>query len=138
MRADTGAANTGNYIAAYSLLSNKTANATALALARQMAVKAMTTDLWNTEQGVFANGTKDKSAPMVAGLKSVLIRGLHLVSPLMDADMQNAILQYVNIQYWSLANYDSDNAAQPLRYGPNWNGPRNFSTSAEVSERSQL
>ncbi|KUJ06785.1 uncharacterized protein LY89DRAFT_743424 [Mollisia scopiformis] len=113
---------TGNYIAAYTLLSNLTSNATALTIARKTLTSSLTTNIWNTNQGVLLHTSN--TSTKVVGIQSVLIRRLHFVYPFMDADVQDAIRQYVNIQYWSLVNYDSDNATKPLLYGSSWDGPK--------------
>ena len=84
----------------------------------------MNTPLWNTAQGAIFEGRGNVTASDDGiGFKSVLIRNLHRVYDWMDADVQEAITQYVNIQYWSLVNYDSNDPAQPMQYGRNWTGP---------------
>lgn len=116
---------TGNYIAAYTLLGNATSNTTMLSIARQTAINAMTSAVWNTPQGVIfeENASQSPAGRSVVGLMGVLIRRLHTVYAFMDADVQEAIRQYVNIQYWSLVNHDSDDATKPLVFGKSWPGP---------------
>lgn len=42
----------------------------------------------------------------------------------MDSEMQSAIVQYINIQYWSMVNRDSNDPSHPTLYGRNWPGPK--------------
>lgn len=131
---------TGNYIATYTLLGNTTSNSTMLSIARRTALNAMTSNVWNTPQGVLFEATA-KDSPgrrSVVGLMGVLIRRLHLIYAFMDEDMQAAIRQYVNIQYWSLVNRDSDDAEKPLVFGKDWTGPYAAPKSAEDAVTWQL
>ena len=84
----------------------------------------MTTTLWNTAKGVNSEGSGD---PTAGGdgleFKPVLMRALIFVHPWMAADVQSAIVRYIDVQYWSMVNYDSDDAKAPTQYGRNWTGP---------------
>lgn len=92
---------------------------------------SLTTDLWNSNKGVLVGHTMPGQTE-VAGLKSVLVRNMALIYPLMDAEMQAALLQYINIQYWSLVNFDSDDASRPVNYGVSWNGPKYNGTNGKA------
>lgn len=116
--------NAGLYMAAYTSLSNTTSNTTALALAEKCAIASMTTNIWNNAQGVITEGAGDPSeGDDGVGFKAILIRYLHQSYPILSAKVQVAIRQYINIQYWSLVNKDSNDPKHPVQYGRNWVGP---------------
>lgn len=98
-----------------------------------MAIASMNTPIWNTPQGVIfeGNGNVTQGDDSI-GFKSVLIRNLHRVSQWMDQEVQEAILQYVNIQYWSLVNNDSNNPMMPVEYGRNWTGTFELATGQDM------
>ncbi|ORX35268.1 glycosyl hydrolase family 76-domain-containing protein [Kockovaella imperatae] len=121
--------NAALYLGAYGVLGHITSNQTALDIAKQVAITSMNTPVWNTDQGVIFEGAGNVTQGNDAiGFKSVLIRNLHRISQWMDSDVQEAIRQYVNIQYWSLVNNDSNNPNMPIQYGRNWTGTYEVST----------
>ena len=85
----------------------------------------MTTTAWNSDNGIISEGNGDPSAQTnVQGFKAILIRYLHQAYPyLTDSDTKQAIIDYVNIQYYGLSQLDSDSQSQPVNYGRNWTGP---------------
>jgi hypothetical protein len=122
------------YIAVYAGLGHLTNNATATHLAERTAIAAMTTDVWNTAEGII----KEAEGPATAsddaiGFKSIMIRYLAKAHPwLNDENVKAAILRYINIQYWALTTLDSDSPT-PIRYGRNWTGPA-FNVSSEHAQ----
>ena len=117
--------NTGIYLAAYADLGNYTNNSTALAIARDTAISAMTSDEFNDSRGILKKGVgSNLTAPSWFITNSPeLVRFLQNAYPYFDADLQGAIVQYTNIQYWAITQLDSDSKTAPLLYGRNWTGP---------------
>ena len=123
------------YIALYAELGHLTGNTTATQLAERAAISAMTTDVWNTPEGVIdeAEGSATASDDAI-GFKSIMIRYLVKAHPwLSDETVKAAIVQYINIQYWALTTLDSDSAKHPIRYSRNWTGPA-FNVSSEHAQ----
>lgn len=84
----------------------------------------MTLPNFNAPNGVVKEGEGDpKGTGDELTFKAVYIRCLNKARQYLDAETQEAIRRYVNIQYWSMATVDSDNASQPGWYGRNWTGP---------------
>lgn len=111
-------------MAAYADLGNYTNNETAISLARTTAIAAMVTSHWNTPSGIIFEGDGSNSKKELFGMtfRSVLIRFLHQAYIYFDADTQVAILQYINIQYYAISQLDSNDPANPDKYGRNWTG----------------
>ena len=82
----------------------------------------MVTDLWKTPQGVIDLSLGASKGTLAVGLMPVLIRRLPMVPPYMDEDVQEAIVQYISIQDWSMVNNDSNDPNRPLFHGPNKTG----------------
>ena len=89
----------------------------------------MTKASWDTPDGVIKEAEGDPTqAGDGVGFKAILIRYLQRAYPwLNDESLKAAIVDFVNIQYWSLTQFDSNSPSQPLEYGRNWTGPA-FST----------
>ncbi len=115
--------NAGLYIAAYATLGNLTKNSTATSLAQRTAITSMTTSTWNNPQGIIFEGTGNVTASEDGiGFKAILIRYLHTAYQFFDEDVQDAIRQYIDIQYCALVNDDSNDPEMPVEYGRNWTG----------------
>lgn len=115
--------NAGLYIAAYATLGNLTSNSTAIGLAQRTAIASMTTGIWNNQQGVITEGQGNVTEGNDGiGFKAILIRYLHAAFPFFSQEVQEAITQYINIQYWALVSLDSNNPDIPVEYGRNWTG----------------
>ena len=117
--------NAALYLAAYADLGNYTCNSTALALAKDTAIASMTTSVWNNAEGIITQGVgsnlTSNDFPIIFG--DVLIRYLHQYFDYFDAEVQKAIIQYVNIQYYAITQLDSNSRTHPKLYGRNWTGP---------------
>ena len=122
--------NTALYIYAYANIGNFTTNPTYLQNARAAAIAAMSTTAWNTDQGIIkeADGANATAQDFDISFPPVLINYLRRSSEYFTSDLQEAILQYINIQYYALTQLDSDNPNAPLRYGRNWTGKYETST----------
>ena len=130
-----GVDNVGLYIASYAILGSLTNNDTAIQLSEQSAVAAMNTYVWNTPQGINkeSDGESANSDDSI-GFRAILIRYLHKAHPyLQDQSVKDAIVRYINIQYWALTQLSSDDINQPIRYGRNWTGPA-FNISTEHAQ----
>ena len=83
----------------------------------------MTTGIWNNEQGIITEGQGNVTGVDDGiSFRAVLIRHLHTGFPFFSQEVQEAILQYINIQYWAIVTLDSNNPNMPIEYGRNWTG----------------
>ena len=123
--------NAGLYIGAYALMGHLESDSSALDLAKRTAIASMQTSApWNADNGVNKEGQgPDHSNDNSIWFRPILMRGLMTAHPYMPVDVQAAIVQYINIQYYSLVNNDSNDPKAPVQFGRYWPGPFSVSTS---------
>ena len=80
-----------------------------------------------------ADGLNATAADFDISFPPVLINYLRRASQYFSSDLQAAITQYINIQYYGLTQLDSNNPEAPLTYGRNWTGSYVSSTPETLS-----
>lgn len=122
--------NTGNYLGAYAIVGNMTNNVTASDIASNGFLAVLNSNRVNSGHGIMQEGAATFTGPFgLAGLQSIIIRRFNQLFGLFTNSVQQAMLQYANIQYWALTQCDSDSPSQPNIYGPYWTGPYDVSTN---------
>ena len=116
--------NTGLYIAAYAQLGATAKNTTAIELAERTIKAAIQTTQWNTPSGFIKEGAGDPAQDDDGvGFKAILIRYLRQAHRYVSKDVQEAIVDYINIQYYAITQLASNDPSHPVEYGRNWTGP---------------
>jgi hypothetical protein len=111
------------YIATYAILGQIKSDQSFLDLATRTAKAAMAAR-WHTPEGIIKEG----QGPALEGgdsvmWKPILVRSLAKAAPILGGQIQRAIRQYLNIQYWGASQHDADSGSKPVWFGRNWQGP---------------